>query len=266
MKSPSKHPTIQSDKALLFFPRSVEAEWDEGWSQPIGGEDSVLVSNVTQSSAAYWSSMVEDFDAIYTGEKRSRLSVFLDHWLRKDIYDRISETVQVIQSMGDHQTVLDVGTGTGRLCLPLGERGHRTVGIDFSRSMLEKAKDLTRKAGIAHLCDFVGGDIVQAIPNELKQYRHFDVITILGVLDYISDPLPLLRKLLLFRPRKIIASFPRRGTLRCYLRQLRYKVQGLDCPLYFYNPKQLSTYGDQLQCRHTNRKTMGQLHFCVFEF
>src|SRR5438093_4603 len=138
MKSPSKHPTIQSDKALLFFPRSVEAEWDEGWSQPIGGEDSVLVSNVTQSSAAYWSSMVEDFDAIYTGEKRSRLSVFLDHWLRKDIYDRISETVQVIQSMGDHQTVLDVGTGTGRLCLPLGERGHRTVGIDFSRRRSEE--------------------------------------------------------------------------------------------------------------------------------
>jgi len=266
MNSGTDRPIIQSDRAVLLCPQSVEAEKDKWWPQLSGELDSVLVQNINQSSAAYWSRMVEVFDAIYTGENRSRIGVFLDHWLRKDIYDRIGETVKIISAMGDHQTVLDVGTGTGRLCLPLGERGHWIVGVDFSRSMLKKAEEITRKAGIAHHCHFVSGDIVEAIPEEVKEYQHFDVITILGVLDYISNPLPLLEKLLLFTPKKIIGSFPRSSTLRCYLRQLRYKVQGLDCPLYFYTPKQLSTYGEQLQCRETNRKTMGQLHFCVFEF
>ena len=39
-----------------------------------------------QSRAQYWDSIVDDFDAIYTGQGRSKLAAALDHWPRAATY------------------------------------------------------------------------------------------------------------------------------------------------------------------------------------
>lgn len=223
-------------------------------------------SKVRQSSASYWDSMVTDFDAIYSGNTRSGLGKLLDRWLRKDIYDRVHETVRLISKLGPAQSVLDVGTGTGRLCIPLARQGHTIVGVDFSQNMLDQATRLTHQAGVASACRFIEGDLVQETPAALQEYTHFDAIAILGVLDYISDPFPMFQRLVAYTPKRIIASFPRESTLRSYIRRLRYWMQGLDCPLYFYTPQQVRNIGKGLGARHTHLEVMGELHFAVYEF
>ena len=187
----------------------------------------------TQSSYEYWDRTVADFDAIYSGEGRTLLGRLLDRWLRRDIYRRLAETTRLVDELGARQTVLDIGTGTGRLCIPLARAGHRVVGIDFSKEMLSKAERVTRDAGVHDRCHFFEGDVLENMPEGLKNFQPYDAVAILGVFDYISDPLPVLRAACEFEPKRIVASFTRSGTPRSILRQWRYKLQRLDCPVLF---------------------------------
>jgi SAM-dependent methyltransferase len=221
---------------------------------------------ITQSSFKYWDQNVDGFDAIYSGEGRTLLGRCLDGWLRQDIYRRVAETTRLINELGAGQTVLDIGTGTGRLCVPLALAGHRVIGIDFSGEMLSKAEKVTREAGVHDRCHFFQGDILENVPGDLKKYEPYDAVAILGVFDYISDPLPVLRTACQFEPKRIVASFPRRGTLRSILRQWRYKLQRLDCPLFFHSREEIEKFGSDLKVLRTRSTVMGQLHFACFDF
>ena len=62
-----------------------------------------------------------------------------------DVYDswypHVSDaaaTARFIDRFGAHQSVLELGTGTGRLARSIGASGHRVVGIDASTDMLER--------------------------------------------------------------------------------------------------------------------------------
>jgi ubiquinone/menaquinone biosynthesis C-methylase UbiE len=221
---------------------------------------------ITQSSFKYWDRTVEYFDAIYSGDGRTFFGRWLDRWLRRDIYVRVAETARLINELGAGQTVLDIGTGTGRLCVPLARAGHRVIGIDFSREMLTKAERVTREAGVGDRCHFFHADILQSLPEALNDYRPYDAVAILGVFDYISDPLPVLQAARQFEPKRIVASFPRSGTFRSALRQWRYKVQRLDCPLFFYSRAEIEKLGSELHATRTYNSIIGQLHFTYFDF
>jgi ubiquinone/menaquinone biosynthesis C-methylase UbiE len=55
--------------------------------------------------------------------------------------------------------VLELGTGTGRLAIPLLKSGASLVGIDRSEPMLGRARAKARRAGVAPRARFVRGDI-----------------------------------------------------------------------------------------------------------
>ncbi len=56
-------------------------------------------------------------------------------------------------------TVLELGCGTGRLCLPLGRAGVSLVGIDRSQPMLARARRRLTRARLAGRVSLVRGDI-----------------------------------------------------------------------------------------------------------
>jgi SAM-dependent methyltransferase len=69
------------------------------------------------------------------------------------------------------QTVLDFGCGTGRLAIPLAERGYRVVGIDLSQRMLEQTLAKARQrlqAGGPGSCEPAGLSAVRANLVELE--------------------------------------------------------------------------------------------------
>lgn len=79
--------------------------------------------------------------------------------------------------------VADLGCGTGSLSVLLAEFGHRVVGLDFARAMIERART---KASDARLdIEFVVGDAAQPPwPG-----RTFDVVLSRHLLWALSDPL-----------------------------------------------------------------------------
>ncbi len=69
-----------------------------------------------------------------------------DAWYR-DVSD-IDATVAHIARLAADGTVLELGVGTGRLALPLAEAGARVVGIDSSRSMIERLLSKPRSRAV----------------------------------------------------------------------------------------------------------------------
>ena len=68
----------------------------------------------------------------------------------------------------DGRTVLDVGTGTGRLALHLAPRARRVLGIDTDAGALVEARRFAHRAGLANVV-FVVADAEQADYRALGQ-------------------------------------------------------------------------------------------------
>src|SRR5690606_7013837 len=80
-------------------------------------------------------------------------------------------------------SMLDLGTGTGRMLELFAGLYQRGVGIDMSREMLAVARANLDRAGVTH-AQVRQGD-VYALPVERQS---FDLVTIHQVLHYLDDP------------------------------------------------------------------------------
>lgn len=81
------------------------------------------------------------------------------------------------------QSMLDLGTGTGRILEIFAPLYRRGVGIDMSREMLSVARANLDRAGVAH-AQVRQGDIYMP-PVERES---FDLVTIHQVLHYLEEP------------------------------------------------------------------------------
>lgn len=85
---------------------------------------------------------------------------------------------------GPVRTLLDIGTGTGRLLELLGDRVERALGVDASRDMLALARARIAERGIAHRCAVRQADMYRLpFPDGA-----FDVVMLQMVLHYAEDP------------------------------------------------------------------------------
>ena len=76
---------------------------------------------------------------------------------------------------------IDLGCGSGANSVFLAEHGFDTVGVDFSRTALDKARRLAGERGIAGRVRFVEGDLTAtSIPGV---ERPFDLLVDYGTLD-----------------------------------------------------------------------------------
>ncbi|MDN2566863.1 metalloregulator ArsR/SmtB family transcription factor [Aquibium sp. A9E412] len=102
-------------------------------------------------------------------------------------------------------SMVDLGTGTGRLLVLLAPLYQRGVGIDFSREMLAVARANLDRAGVTH-AQVRLGDIVDP---PVERGAH-DLVTMHQVLHYAEDPArALLEAARLLRPagRLIVVDF-----------------------------------------------------------
>jgi len=97
----------------------------------------------------------------------------------------------IVAALADRpfRSLLDVGTGTGRMLELLGGDIERGLGIDFSLDMLALARARLDRAGLKH-CSVRQGDIY-----DLKLPRDsFDVVIVHQVLHYLDDGARALRE------------------------------------------------------------------------
>lgn len=90
-----------------------------------------------------------------------------------------------------HFRALDVGGGTGAIAVHLAHLGFHVTLLDPSLPMLELAKRAAQKSGVSEMILPKQGDAMQ-LP-ELFDQRSFDVILCHNVLEFVDDPLAVMR-------------------------------------------------------------------------
>jgi ubiquinone/menaquinone biosynthesis C-methylase UbiE len=201
----------------------------------------------------YWSRSAAEFDAIYTRNK-GRFAVWLDSVLRRDMFERYEFALAACRPV-EGRTFLDVGCGTGLYSLALArENAAKVVGVDFSGEMVRICRDRAGAEGLKN-AEFIRGDILA-----LDRPGVFDVSLAVGLFDYTQDPAAVVRKIRAATGEKLIASFPRAGTLRAFLRRVRLARRG--CAVYFYTREDVYALLAQSGFAVEDFRRLGQL-FCV---
>jgi SAM-dependent methyltransferase len=82
-----------------------------------------------------------------------------------ELYDPWSRSVTedvgfyVAESRKSGGTVVELGVGTGRIAIPIAQKGKRVIGVDSSREMLATCRRRAEDAGVAELLDLRLGDL-----------------------------------------------------------------------------------------------------------
>jgi ubiquinone/menaquinone biosynthesis C-methylase UbiE len=103
--------------------------------------------------------------------------------------DAVEEAIRAALADKPFRSLLDLGTGTGRMLELLGPGLERGLGIDLSLDMLALARARLDRAGLRH-CSVRHGDIYDlALPRD-----SFDVVIVHQVLHYLDDGARALRE------------------------------------------------------------------------
>lgn len=205
----------------------------------------------------YWNNEADAFQRIYT-HRKSNLSNWLDNVFRKDMYERFVFTIKNCEPIRD-RTFLDVGCGNGLYSFDLARKGARRVlGLDISEVMIGLCKAASEEENLSDRTEFVQTDLLEYSTNE-----RFDVSFGIGLFDYISDPLPVLKKMRQLSTDKVILAFPRFWTWRAPIRKVRLNARG--CDVFFYTKPRLDKLMRDAGFQRHEVHKVGKLH-CVVAY
>jgi SAM-dependent methyltransferase len=174
----------------------------------------------------YFDTHTRRYDELY-GDSKTLLQRLVDHFLHRVIQERFDLAFARCGPLAGKR-VLDIGCGSGRYAVRFAQEGAEEVlGIDLSGRMLELAGARARAAGVTNRCHFQQADFVEA-PIE----GPFDLITAIGLFDYVADPAPHMAKMRRLVRGRALASFPIRWQVRALLRRLSFLPSG--CAVRFY--------------------------------
>lgn len=155
------------------------------------------------------------FDSIYGTQHE--FAGWFNRLFRKPIFERYDITFEEMGNL-DGKSVLDVGCGSGIYSMQCALKDANHVkGIDFSAPMLAIAKERAKQHQLDAKCSFELIDFMH-----MNDIETFDFAIVMGVFDYLAEPLPFLKKLKRMTRGKVIVSFPGHSLIREPLRKLRY--------------------------------------------
>jgi ubiquinone/menaquinone biosynthesis C-methylase UbiE len=120
------------------------------------------------------------------GERRfwERVANQYDSWISSSFPDQYTVYNEVLTDhLAPEDRVLEIGTGTGKITMPLAESANHIVGVDISPGMIAVAEEKRRAAGIDniefHVADAYG------LPFEEGS---FDKVIAVNVLQILKEP------------------------------------------------------------------------------
>lgn len=183
-----------------------------------------------QSVKEYFDSYALGFDNIYEG-RQTLPEKITNRFLRKSITRRFLKTIQECSPV-EGKTVLDIGCGSGRYSTSLAVAGaEQVLGIDFSRKMIELAQARAEQLNVQDRCVFVVEDFLN-----YEFSNSFDYSIATGFMEYVSEPIRTVSKIVKLTNRKAIFSFPDSKGILAWQRRFRYKWK---CPLFMYNRRDI---------------------------
>ncbi len=207
-------------------------------------------------TSSFFDSYAQDFDAIY-GTKHSLFNAAANNLFRSSMRLRYLKTLEGCSPVAG-RTILDVGCGPGHFSVALAKGGADSVlGIDFAEGMLNLSRKSADQAGVAHKCRFEQANFL-----ERKFDMKFDYTILMGLMDYMEDPLLVIRKALAVTNKRAFFSFPLDGGFLAWQRKLRYKSR---CDLFMYTQiKVLELFAqmdhERLEITHIDRDLFVTAH------
>lgn len=194
------------------------------------GREAKDVEGFFNDFAANWSTLY--------GGQRSVVWQWLDRVFRCAIYERYRLTFETLGNNLRGQRVLDVGCGNGVYAFETVRRGaDLVIGIDAASGMIDLCRTQRKEHGIEDRTCFIHSHFPP--PASLKELeQEFDIGIVMGVLDYVSDPVLFLQVLRERISKFAVISFPAKDPLRWPLRRWRYRVLGR-CAVFHYNESEV---------------------------
>ncbi len=181
-------------------------------------------------TSEFFQAYARDFDAIY-GTRNTWLNRLINTFLRRSMKLRYEETLKGCSPIAG-KTVLDVGCGPGHYAVALAQKGASSVlGLDFAPGMLDLARVRAEQAEVAERCHFEVADFLTYPLQET-----FDYSVVMGFMDYVREPGPVIAKVLQATRGKAFFSFPAAGGLLAWQRRRRYQRR---CDLFLYSESDL---------------------------
>ncbi|HVR02981.1 MAG TPA: class I SAM-dependent methyltransferase [Polyangia bacterium] len=203
-------------------------------------------------TASFFDTYANDFSAIY-GNENTPLNAVVNRMFRKSMMLRYERTLAGCQPI-EGKTVIDIGCGPGHYSVALATRGaSRVLGVDFASGMIDIAKRRAEGADLADRCKFTLGDFLEVTGEET-----FDYAVVMGFMEYIEDPLALMKKVLKVCRGKAFFSFPADGGLLAWQRRLRYRSR---CALYLYTEQQIKSLVSSLGVKASSVETISRDYF-----
>jgi 2-polyprenyl-3-methyl-5-hydroxy-6-metoxy-1,4-benzoquinol methylase len=133
-----------------------------------------------QKEAQFWDDQEQRIDELYARPHDWR---FVPELAEIIIQPRVDTLLRIIATHRDRiGSLLDIGCGNGWFCHAMAKRGIRSIGIDLSPKKIVTAQRMAEEQGVAHLCEFVAGDVLQWHPSE-----KVDLLTSHGSLHHFPD-------------------------------------------------------------------------------
>lgn len=188
-------------------------------------------------AGTFFDGFAETFDTFYDG-KRSVVMQWIDRRYRHDMFARYSLTFERLGDMTGKR-VLDIGCGSGPYVAEALKRGAaEVVALDPAPSMLQLTRQRIEKLGKLEKLTVVEGYFPEKAPP-----GPFDFAIIMGVLDYVADPVTFFRGLRGILTGTAAVSFPSQHWFRTPIRKVRYKLR--NCPVYFYTEQRIRSIGKE---------------------
>jgi hypothetical protein len=124
--------------------------------------------------------------------------------------------------------------------------------------MIGLCKQASEKENLSDRTTFIQTDLLDYTPES-----NFDVSFGIGLFDYISDPLPVLKRMREVSTDKAIMAFPRLWTWRAPVRKARLARKG--CPVYFYSKPKIEKLLRDAGFKRQEIVKVGKL-FCVVAY
>ncbi len=159
-----------------------------------------------------------------------------DRRFRPDNFERFALTFERLGDLTDKRG-LDVGCGSGHyIAEALRRRARQVVGIDPAPGMLELARRRIEALGHIDRVEFVPGFFPQQVPP-----GPFDFAIVIGVLDYIAEPVAFMTALRRIVNGRVAVSFPSKHWFHTPIRRWRCRLR--NCTVYAYDEPTIRSIG-----------------------
>lgn len=173
----------------------------------------------------------------------------ISHWHerrhRQELFERFSLTFERLGDLTGKRG-LDVGCGAGHYLLEALRRGAgHMAGIDPALGTLELVRQQAEALGQLDRVTLIHGEFPSQRPND-----RFDFAIIVGVMDYVAEPVTFLKALREIVHGTSIVTFPSRHWLLAPLRKLRHWSRG--SKVRFYTAASIRSLCERAGFRHVD--------------